>query len=57
LFTLGGKQSAIVHTKLSSISKRTLSTSDDSNEHPNKKRKITDVSNNCLRLAQCLNQV
>ncbi|XP_012056538.1 PREDICTED: ribonuclease H1-like [Atta cephalotes] len=56
LFTLGGKQSAIIQTKLSSISKRTLSTSDDSNEHPNKKRKITDISNNCLRLAQCLNQ-
>ncbi|XP_018361571.1 PREDICTED: ribonuclease H1-like isoform X2 [Trachymyrmex cornetzi] len=57
LFTLGGKQSAIVQTKsLSSISKRTLSTSDDSNEHPSKKRKITDISNNCLRLAQCLNQ-
>ncbi|KAG5312171.1 RNH1 Ribonuclease, partial [Acromyrmex insinuator] len=54
LFTLGGKQSAIVQTKpLSSISKRTLSTSDDSNEHPNKKRKIIDISNN---LAQCLNQ-
>ncbi|KYN39010.1 Ribonuclease H1 [Trachymyrmex septentrionalis] len=57
LFTLGGKQSAIVQTKpLSSISKRTLSTNDDNNEHPSKKRKITDISNNCLGLSQCLNQ-
>ncbi|KYQ57390.1 Ribonuclease H1 [Trachymyrmex zeteki] len=57
LFALGGKQSTVVQTKpLLSISKRTLSTSDDSNEHLSKKRKISNISNNCFRLTQCLDQ-
>ncbi|KYN00398.1 Ribonuclease H1 [Cyphomyrmex costatus] len=57
LFTLGRKQSALVQTKpLLSISKRTLSSSDDSNEHPSKKRKIADISNYCLRCVAPLDQ-
>ncbi|XP_012525622.1 ribonuclease H1 [Monomorium pharaonis] len=58
LFALGRKQVTVAETKpLSSLSKRTLSTSNDtneSNEQPNKKRKIT--SDNCFLSAQCLDQ-
>ncbi|XP_039311455.1 ribonuclease H1 isoform X3 [Solenopsis invicta] len=55
LFALGGKQSAITHTKPLLFSKRTLSTSND-NEQPSKKRKIADISDNCLESAQYLDQ-
>lgn len=57
LFALG-KKSAMAQTKpLSSIPKRALSTSDDTNKQPSKKRKIaSDILDNCLQSAQCLNQ-
>lgn len=40
MFSLGGKRIAVAQTK-SSLSKRTLSTSSNISEQPNKKRKIT----------------
>ncbi|XP_071569064.1 ribonuclease H1-like [Temnothorax nylanderi] len=58
LYLLGGKQSVVAPTKLfASVPKRTLSTNDNTNEQPSKKRKIaSDISDNCLSSAQCLNQ-
>ncbi|XP_024885119.1 ribonuclease H1-like isoform X2 [Temnothorax curvispinosus] len=58
LYLLGDKQSVVAPTKLfASVSKRTLSTNDNTNEQSSKKRKIaSDISDNCLSSAQCLNQ-
>ncbi|XP_011875673.1 PREDICTED: ribonuclease H1-like isoform X2 [Vollenhovia emeryi] len=51
LFALGGKQSAVAPTKsLLSVSKRALSTIDNTNEQPSKKRKVTpEGSDNSTR--------